>query len=314
MFAVAATLNESPLTLWVFGGCGVLLFFWCFAVTVQRRTRVIGALVIGALAIGSLAILAPRKSMKTDGGTEFSLRLLPLEDENGTKQPITKKQVNQAIGVLEKRLKAMKVRDAHVTPQGDSGILVQIPGVTAETSQPLKSLLKISGKLELREVHPRNDEANLNGKTLAARVEAGNEIVPGYKAYTYQHKDADGNPRSVPILLNRRAALGGQDIELATPSPQQPGAVSISLNDAGTDKMIALTQNMTPQRDRIAIVLDGVVISAPVVNQVPLGKNFIVEGLREAGEVQSLASALMCPLEMPLVIEDERTLPPPQNL
>ena len=155
---------------------------------------------------------------------------------------------------------------------------------------------------------------NLNGKTLAARVEAGNEIVPGYKAYTYQHKDADGNPRSVPILLNRRAALGGQDIELATPSPQQPGAVSISLNDAGTDKMIALTQNMTPQRDRIAIVLDGLVISAPVVNQVPLGKNFIVEGLREAGEVQSLASALMCPLEMPLVIEDERTLPPPQNL
>ena len=39
--------------------------------------------------------------------------------------------------------------------------------------------------------------------------------------------------------------------------------------------MIALTKNMRPQVDRIAIVLDGEVISAPVVNQVPLGKQFI---------------------------------------
>ena len=44
-------------------------------------------------------------------------------------------------------------------------------------------------------------------------------------------------------------------------------------------------------------MLDGEVISAPVVNQVPLGKQFIIEGLREPGEVQSLANSLMNPLE-----------------
>ncbi|MEX1116090.1 MAG: protein translocase subunit SecF, partial [Akkermansiaceae bacterium] len=106
-----------------------------------------------------------------------------------------------------------------------------------------------------------------------------------------------------PILLNRRMALGGSDIANAVPSPQQGDAVSITLNSDGTDKMIALTKDMRPGVDRIAIVLDGEVISAPVVNQVPLGKQFIIEGLNEPGEVQSLANSLMNPLENALVVE-----------
>ena len=79
---------------------------------------------------------------------------------------------------------------------------------------------------------------------------------------------------------------------------------------AGTDKMIALTKNMQPGKDRIAIVLDGEVISAPVVNQVPLGKQFIIEGLREPGEVQSLANSLMNPLENALVVDEMRNVSP----
>src|SRR5690606_21761411 len=113
-----------------------------------------------------------------------------------------------------------------------------------------------------------------------------------------------------PILLRNRMALGGSDIANATPSPQQANAVAITLNSAGTDKMIALTKDMRPQVDRIAIVLDGEVISAPVVNQVPLGKNFIIEGLDEPGEVRGLANALMNPNQNPLSVVDERTVPP----
>jgi preprotein translocase subunit SecD len=57
-------------------------------------------------------------------------------------------------------------------------------------------------------------------------------------------------------------------------------------------------------------LLDGEVISAPTINTVPLGKNFIIEGLRQAGEVQSLANALMNPLENSLKIEEVRTVSP----
>jgi SecD/SecF fusion protein len=87
-------------------------------------------------------------------------------------------------------------------------------------------------------------------------------------------------------------------------------SVDITLNNLGTDKMIALTQHMRPNIDRIAIVLDGIVKSAPVVQSVPLGKNFVINGLDEAGETRQLANALMNPLENPLEVEEERSVSP----
>ena len=113
-----------------------------------------------------------------------------------------------------------------------------------------------------------------------------------------------------PILLNRRVALGSSDVAQAFPSQQQPDAVSVTLNGPGTDKMIALTANMRPGVDRIAIVLDGQVLSAPVIRSVPLGKDFIIEGLNDPGEVQNLANALTNPLGNPLKIDEMRTIPP----
>lgn len=300
----------------------VRLFSRLFSGAFKRCLRHIRALVLlvsglwaGTLAAGGLLdFLAPGKSIKSHGGAVFTLRLLPAEDANGVKLPLTKVQIDQAIKVLEKRLKAAGARDVQVIARGEDGLVVEIPGVTAEDSKPYKSLLEKVGKLELREVSPLNEEIRPGGKSLAARVAANEEILPGYRAYIYKHKDADGNEMATPILLNRRAAIIGKDIALATPSPQQADAVSIMLNKEGAAKMIALTKNMQAGRDRIAIVLDGVVLSAPVVNAVPLGKNFIIQGLSDPGAVQTLANALMSPMETALVIEEERVLPPPENL
>ena len=316
MLAAATPLNESSLPIWVCGGVGVLLFFWFFAIEVKRSTRIIGALallVIGVSAIAIPVLLTPKMTVATHGGTVLSLRIQPREDEHGAKLPVTTEQLAQVITVLERRLKNLGNREAQVSPNGQDGIVVELPGTNPEAAKSLRNTLEKPGVLELHEVNPRNEDPGPDGKSLAARVAANQEIVPGYKAFIYKHKGADGRELATPILLNRRAALAGRDIALAVPSPQQADAVSISLNDAGTDKMIAFTKDMTPKRDRIAIVLDGVVISAPVVNQVPLGKNFIIEGLREHGEPAGLANALMCPLEMAVVIEQERSIAPPKQ-
>ncbi|MEY5013319.1 MAG: protein translocase subunit SecD [Verrucomicrobiota bacterium] len=244
------------------------------------------------------------------GGSSFTLRVQPRESDSGEKMEITPQQVEQAILVIEKRLNGMGTSEPLIARQGTDGILVQMPGVEPETSAKIRETLEKVAKLELREVSRRNEEPGADGKPLAERVQNGSEIVPGYKAYTLKGKDEDGNEYTRPILLNRRMALGGSDIADAVPSPQQADAVAITLNAEGTDKMIALTKNMRGGVDRIAIVLDGEVISAPVVNQTPLGKQFIIEGLREPGEVQNLANALMNPLENPLVVEMEDTVSP----
>ncbi|MEI6675677.1 MAG: protein translocase subunit SecD [Verrucomicrobiota bacterium] len=311
----AKSFYEDPLTLFVVGLVLMLLFFWYFATEIERRKRNVGTvLTIGVCALCLLSVYPPKDRLKGGidilGGSSFSLHIQPKVDADGVEMPVTPAQVEQAIMVIEKRLNGMGNADPLIARQGTSGILLQMPGVEPEESARIRVQLEKVAKLEFREVSSRNDEPGPDGKTLAARVELGEQIVPGYKAFTYKHKDADSNEMSVPILLNRRTALGGKEIALATPSPQRPDAVSITLNSEGTEKMIALTLPMKAGRDRIAIVLDGVVISAPTVNQVPLGKDFIVEGLREPGEVQSLANALMNPLENALKVDEMRNVSP----
>lgn len=312
---LATSFYEDPLIVFGIGLTLLILFFWYFATEVERRKRNVGTvLTLGICALCILAASPPKERLKGGidiiGGSSFSLTIQPRMDANGEEMPITPSQVDQAITVIEKRLNGMGTAEPIIARQGDNGILLQMPGVEPEESAKIRATLEKVAKLELREVSPRNEEVGPDGKTLAARVLEGNEIVPGYRAFNHKSKDEDGKETQRPILLNRRAALGGSDIALATPSPQQADAVAITLNSGGTDKMIALTKNMRPGQDRIAIVLDGEVISAPVVNQVPLGKQFIVEGLREPGEVQSLANALMNPLENALVVGEFRNVSP----
>src|ERR1035437_2948954 len=154
--------------------------------------------------------------------------------------PITPAQVDQAIMVIEKRLNGMGTAEPIIARQGTNGILLQMPGVEPEEYARIRKTLEKVAKLELRDVYPRREELGPDHKTLAARVLAGGEIIPAYRAFNHKSKDEEGKEILRPILLNRRAALGGSDIALATPSPQQADAVAITLNGAGTDKMIAL--------------------------------------------------------------------------
>lgn len=309
------TFYKDPLFLFLTGLSLLILFFWYFATEIERRKRNIGTLLmVGIVALCGLAIYPPGDKLKGGidivGGSAFSLRIQPKEDENGQPLPVTPDQVDEAIRVIEGRLNALGTTEPLILRQGDDGIEVQMPGVEPEQSAEIRRILETVAKLEFREVSSRDREIGADGRSLAERVKSGDEIIPGYRAYQEIRKDADGNEITTPILLNRRAALGGSDILSAIPSQQQSDAVDIVLNGKGTDKMIALTQNMQPQVDRIAVVLDGEVISAPVVNQTPLGKRFIIEGMDEPGEAKELANALMNPLENPLVVEQERTVSP----
>jgi SecD/SecF fusion protein len=306
---------EDPLTVFVTGLILMILFFWYFATEVERRKRNVGTvLTVGICALCILAATPLRERLKGGidivGGSSFSLRIQEREGDDGVKMPITNEQVEQAILVIEKRLNSMGTSEPLIARQGVDGIIVQMPGVEPEVAANIRATLEKVAKLELREVSMRSEERSPDGKTLAQRVKDGDEIVPGYRAYDYVQKNEDGVETSRPILLNRRMALGGSDIANAVPSPSQADAVDITLNGDGTDKMIALTKNMKAG-DQIAIVLDGEVISAPGLKRDgALGKNFLIDGLREPGEVKNLSNALMNPLENPLVVDEERTVSP----
>ncbi|MFK7849611.1 MAG: protein translocase subunit SecD [Akkermansiaceae bacterium] len=310
---LAIAFFQDALVLFLTGITLLILFFWYFATEIERRKRNVGTiLMVGIVALCGLGISLQgfKGGIDIVGGSAFSLRIQPKVDENGNPLPVTTEQVDEAIRVIAGRLNSMGTSEPMIARQGDDGIIVQMPGIEPEQSKEVRNTLEKVAKLELREVSPRNDEIGPDGRSLAQQVLDGDEIVPGYKAYELTQQDEEGNDFTRAILLSSKIALGGSDINFATPSPSRTDAVDITLDGDGTDKMINLTKNMRPNIDRIAIVLDGVALSAPVVQSVPLGKNFVINGLNEPGETKELANALMNPLENPLKVEQERTVSP----
>ena len=311
---LAITFFNDPLVIFLTGLGLLVLFFWYFATEIEERKRNIGTLLLlGIVALCALAVYPPKERLKKaidiGGGSSFTVRIQPKEDTNGNPMPVTSGQVEEAIRVIRGRLDPDGKKDMLPVQQGKDGIIVQMPGVKPEESREIRRILETVAKLELKEVSPRNNEIGANGKTLAQRVLDGEEIEPRHIVYTYTSKDSEGNEISNPILLKRVAALGGSDVESATPSMERSDAVSVTLNSKGADKMFNLTKDMSKGADRIAILLDGVVICAPTVNDT-LSKNFEISGLDDVGEPKKVASALDNPLENPLKVEEERSVSP----
>jgi SecD/SecF fusion protein len=220
------------------------------------------------------------------------------------KKPVSFKNLNHAVLTLEKRLKALKAKKTKVKAKGSDRILVTVNQLSDAEIQELRTTLTRPAKLELKLVHP--DTRKLANKVAA---DPDNEIVPGYELKVLRDTDDDGNITSENILIKNRAALDGSYIihakELDGP---YEGQILIELNEQGADLMFKTTDQMKHGRDRLAIVIDGKVLSAPTV-QSTLSKKFQVSGLSSEKEAKALAAALLNPLKNPLIIEEEKRTP-----
>ena len=314
---LAVAFVKDPLILFLSGLTLLILFFWYFATELESRKRNIGSfLILGLCALCGLA-LTGEKAIKGGidlvGGSSFTLLVKPkLDETTGQPIPLTTEDVRQAKLTVEKRLNEFGNVDMSIVEQGTDKILLQMPGMTPEVSSEVEALLQKVARLELRKVNLEGFQPGTDGRTLAERIHSKDEPrMPGYRVYDHGYKDGEGNQRTEYILLNNRIALTGKDVQQAWPESMGGGHhVSIRLSNDGADKMIDLTKDMTPGRDRIAVVLDGKVITAPTVQSVPLGKNFVIEGQESSKEARELSNALMNPLENPLEIIEKRVVSP----
>jgi SecD/SecF fusion protein len=304
--------TKEPMTLFCYGVVLLILFGWYFATEHERRKRDVGTvLLVLVMLLCTIALIPLDKKLKGAidivGGSSFTMQVQPRENANGDKVEVTEEDTENAKAIIEKRLTGYGENEPIIFRQGVDRFVVQMPGGKPEDAAKIRDILTKAAKLEFREVHSQSSQ-------LAEQVAAGEHIEPGYKVFPYKQKINEGTPEETEIntniLLNRRPAVEGHDIARATPDPMGGGRVDITLDGEGEDKMIALTQPMTEGRDRIAIVLDGVCISAPVVQQVPLGKQFQITGLNAQGEAVSLAKNLMNPINNPLKVDEERTVSP----
>ncbi len=290
---------EDPLFLFLVGIALVVLFFRYFLAQKDQQKRGRGTWFVLAITVLSIFTVIPpderlKKGLDIAGGTAFTLKIQPKPDS-----VITKETVDYTIDVINKRLNSLGTSDIVIQHQGVDTIVVKVPGASEEESNRITEILSKTAKLEMKGVHRQSD-------ILAQAVQDGTQFIPNYQVYPLSR---DGGP-AIPMLLAYRNTLTGMHIANAQPNQAVPGNLDIELTSEGAKMMKALTKPMEAGQDRIAIVLDDQVMSAPTLQQDSLGKNFQITGMGTYDDASKLATALNNPLENSLLIEEKRQVSP----
>ena len=234
----------------------------------------------------------PGWDFRSTGGDDWSLTLRPAEEIVVREQTVT-----QAMETIRRRVDELGVAEPVITTHGNTGdqILVQLPGY--EDVARAKEIIQATAQLELRLVQagPALDEAALPPLNSSLQNLA-TELPTGAEAF-YQ--------------VNRVAAITGRDlrnarqgIDFQTNTPN----VEFSLHADGASRFREFTGANVGRQ--MAIVLDGDVVSAPVIespiyDQGQIVGNFTVEEALDLALVLR-AGALPASLEY----QEERTVGP----
>src|SRR5262245_49537072 len=169
---------------------------------------------------------------------------------------IKERTVQEAIKTLERRVNELGVAEPVIAAHGDKGdqILVQLPGV--RDVEQAKRVIKTTAQLALKLVE---DTAPSQETLLSAhqgKLPENLEIVPG---------PGDEPGRPTYYLVRREAVITGRDLKNARVGVDQNNAPSVdfTLNPLGADKLKRETGRNVGRR--LAIILDGSVASAPVI-------------------------------------------------
>jgi SecD/SecF fusion protein len=301
-----------------FIGLGILLLLgWYFATESERRRRRIGmVLTIAITAVCLLSIYPPFDKFGPDGktiitpgkihlgldlqgGTSFLIRLEPA-DTSGTKRAITTSMVEQAIEAIRKRVDQFGVSEPIITPQGNDRILVQIPGIDEAKIHEARAQISRVAKLEFRLVYPDG------GQRLQA-IDAGSEVIPpDYKVEVYTpHAEPGKKPKDERLLVKKKSDLGGEHVSSAFAGFGNEGwEVALNFDSEGAKTFGKITEAHVGHR--FAVVLDGVIQSAPNIKEAIYGGSARISGKFTEQEARGLASVLENPLQTPVKIEEER--------
>jgi SecD/SecF fusion protein len=279
------------------------LFGWYFITDDERTRRILGSILsVSIVLFAVLAVYPPEQKLPLGldlkGGTSFLVRLKAEADESGTVRPITPAMLDQAREVIRKRVDSMGTSEPVIAPQGADRILVQIPGLNTGKLQEAREQLYKPAKLEFKMVHPQSDG-----------IESG--VVPPDPAYRLERYQEERGPGEAErparqLAVRKKADIPGSMITGARAFYDTKGwGVSLRFSDEGSALFAKLTEENVNKR--FAIMLDGIVVSAPVIREAITGGNASITGSFSEAQARNLASVLENPLQTPVVIEEERS-------
>ena len=245
------------------------------------------------------------------GGTSVTLQ---PRLQTGQEGQVTTEAIDQAVSIIRERVNSLGVAEAEVASEGtgtNRQIVISVPG---ETGRRVVDLVGQTAELRFRQVvveagavPTSEDDKLIEGipftedqvtafktldctkpeSTLGSGGDSANDLIV----------TCDRNGSSRYVLAP--AQVVGRDIKGATAALDQQNAsgwfVSLDFTGDGTKKFGTLTQSVvdlpSPQ-NQVAIVLDGVVVSAPRINEAILGGSAQITGSFSQVEAQDLANVL----------------------
>lgn len=223
--------------------------------------------------------------------------ILVDEDENGNlvvhySEPalneLKLKVVDQSIEIVRRRIDELGTKEPVIQRQGSDRIVVQLPGL--QNPEYVKTLLGKTAKMSFHMVDSRSTAADARRGVLGS----SSRLIKGEGGETY--------------VISRKPVVGGENLVDAQAAFQEGSpVVSFKFNSIGGKKFGEATK--TNVGERLAIVLDNEVISAPVIQSAILGGSGIISGNFTLESANDLALLLRSgALPAPLEVLEERTV------
>ena len=273
-------------------------------------------LLIAIVAFGAIAFFQSATKIKLGldlrGGT--SVTLTPRASEGGK---VTTGAIDQAVGIIRQRVNSLGVAESEVTSQGSGvnrQIVISVPG---QTGQRIVQLVGQTAQLRFRQVLAEGAATAKSATSGAKNATLPNGVTTDINAKfaaldcsnvkSLQGGSTD-SPADTIVACNRggtsKYILGpaqvlGSMISKASAAIDQQGSsgwyVLLTFNGEGTTKFGQVTSaitNLTAPQNQLAIVLDGLVVSAPRIIQAITGGNAQITGNFTQTDASDLANVL----------------------
>ena len=234
------------------------------------------------------------------GGTSF---LVEMDTNNLANPEDASGALSQAVEVLRKRIDQFGVAEPVIQPAGGNRILIQLPGLSEAVKESAKTQIQKPAYLEFRLVKEDSQQILDNHQP----------IPPGYELLKHVEPPVDGKPQPVEeAVVKKRAENGlrGDIVKSAMVGRGNMGEPEIEfrLNDDGAKRFGEVTRNSIGRR--LAIVLDGQLYSAPVIQGAIETGSGEITGHFTPEEAQQLANVLQNPLRAALKIVSSSDVSP----
>ncbi|GAA3694016.1 protein translocase subunit SecD [Zhihengliuella alba] len=268
---------------------------WLFVLTVALG----GALVAG-VATGQTAA-TPKLALDLEGGTQMILA--PRVDGG---EAITQEQLEQAVQIIRQRVDGSGVSEAEITTQGGSNIVVSLPGTPDNRTRELiqaSANMEFRPVIMGGSYGPTPEDQRATDEELpkpTGEPESASdtnwvspELYREFEAYdcetAIQERAIEPAPEGEPTVAcdpayQAKYILGPVEVDGDTIADASHGqvrnaqgyvsggwAVNIEFNSEGTRQFRDVTERLTAlqgAQNQFAILLDGVIVSAPASNVV----------------------------------------------